>query len=478
MHDIVIRQGTVIDGTGAPRRQADVAIDQGRISDVGPSVGRGREEIDARGRIVAPGFIDSHTHDDAALLVEPAMTPKISQGVTTCVCGNCGVSLAPLPAGDLPEPLNLISPPGRPRFARSADYLQALREQPAAVNSVPLLGHSALRASVMDRTDRPARADEVVAMQALARDALRAGFHGISTGTFYAAAAQASTEEIIEVCQPLRSEGGVFATHMRDEGAFVLQSLDETARIARALGVLAVVSHHKVAGRANHGRSVETLAWVDAQQAAPEALRLALDCYPYSASSTVLRADRVAQAERTLLSDCPAFPQFVGRDVDALAVELGLTVAALCDKLAPAGAVYFSMAEADVERILQHPATMIGSDGIPLQARPHPRLWGSFPRVLGHYCRGRGLFPLETAVHKMTGLTAGRFGLTDRGVLEPGRAADITIFDADRVLDQASFDEPATAAVGIETVLVNGRVAWRDGQVQALAGRLLSPAGR
>jgi N-acyl-D-amino-acid deacylase len=476
MFDLVIRHGTVIDGSNAPRRQADVAIDQGRIVEVGHGIGRGREEIDATGRIVAPGFIDAHTHDDLAMLVQPHMRPKISQGVTTCVCGNCGVSLGPLPDGPLPEPLNLLADGPGTRFPSAAAYLDALRGQACAVNSVPLLGHSALRATLMDRTDRAADAREVAAMNALVDEALRAGYHGVSTGTFYAGAAHATTDEVIGVLAPLSRHGGVFATHMRDEGEHVLRSIDETAAIGRALGVTTIVSHHKVAGLANHGRSTETLSRIarhrDVQSATP-GFDLVLDCYPYAASSTVLRADRVRAAERTLLTSCDRLPHFVGRDVAQIATELGLSIEAACEHLQPAGAVYFAMNEADVERILAWPATMIGSDGIPLQARPHPRLWGTFPRVLGHYCRGRGLFPLETAVHKMTGLTAARFGLADRGLIAPGMAADVTVFDAEAVIDRATFDEPEQDSAGIEWVVVNGQVAWAQGQAGALAGRLL-----
>jgi N-acyl-D-amino-acid deacylase len=473
MLDLVIRHGCVVDGSNAPRRMADVGVQGDRIVEVGTHVGRGKEEIDARGRIVAPGFIDAHTHDDLALLVAPQMAPKISQGVTTCVCGNCGISLGPLPRGDLPEPLNLLGADDASRFATASAYLEALRSTPAAVNSVPLLGHSSLRATVMDRTDRPASASEIAAMRALAHDALQAGCHGISTGTFYASAAQATTEEVIEVCSPLRMLGGVFATHMRDEMDDVMRSIDETATIGRALGVMTIVSHHKLAGRANHGRSAQTLARLAELQQTQD---LSLDCYPYVAGSTTLRADRVAVAERSVITASASHPELVGREVGELARELGLSVAALCDRISPGGATYWMMSEADVERILAFADTMIGSDGIPLQSKPHPRLWGTFPRVLGHYCRGRGLFPLETAVHKMTGLTARRFGLADRGQVAPGMAADLCIFDADRVLDQASYDEPERPSVGIDWVIVNGQVAWRHGEAAALAGRLLPRA--
>ena len=475
MYDLVIRHGTVIDGTAAARRTADVAVQADRIVAVGTGLGRGREEIDASGRIVAPGFIDAHTHDDLALLVQPGLRPKISQGVTTCVCGNCGVSIAPLPDGDLPEPLNLLSGPGLPRFGKAADYLQALRDQPAAVNSVPLLGHSALRASVMDRTDRQARPAEIEAMRQLAAGALQAGYHGISTGLFYASASQATTEEVIEVCAPLTTLGGVYCTHMRDESAGVMASIEETARIGRALGVRAIISHHKVAGLPHHGRTVQTLERIQQLQATQD---LGLDAYPYTASSTVLTAGRVATAERAFVTTSGPYPEVAGRDVHELAREWDVSIDELCTRLQPAGAVYFSMAEADVERVLAYPGTMIGSDGIPLQASPHPRLWGTFPRVLGHYCRDRGLFDLETAVHKMTGLTAQRFGLADRGVISPGKAADLVVFDAEQVADRATFEDPNQDSAGIDWVVVNGQVAWRQGEAGALAGRLLERPSR
>ena len=471
MHDLVIRNADIIDGAGTPRRSGDIAIAAGRLVEIGRDVGRGREEIDAKGLIAAPGFIDCHTHDDLALLVDPAMTPKISQGVTTCVCGNCGVSLAPLPDGNLPEPLNLMADDPTARFPTAKAYLDALVDARPACNSVPLMGHTTLRAKVMDRTDRPASDREVAAMAALLREALQAGFHGVSTGTYYAGAAHATTGEIINALQPLKDLGGVYATHMRDEADSVLTSIEETAAIGRALGVTAVISHHKTSGRPNHGRSTETLARI-ADLAKSQSL--ALDVYPYTAGSTVLRADRVEIADRTLITASASCPQYVGREANELATELGITVAQLCERLAPAGATYFMMREDDVERIMAFDGAMIGSDGIPLQAKPHPRLWGTFPRVLGHYCRDRGLFSLETAVHKMTGLTARRFGLTDRGVLAVGKAADLVLFDAATVADRATFEDPELPSAGISQVIVNGEIAWRDGAPLALAGRLLA----
>lgn len=471
MFDLLIRQGTLIDGSNTPRRVADVAITAGRIVEIGQITGPSREQIDAAGRIVAPGFIDAHTHDDLAVIAEPDMTAKITQGVTTCVCGNCGVSAAPLPDGRLPEPLNLVSLAKIGRFHRTAEYLEAVRDTPSAVNTVPLLGHSALRASVMGDPFRAATSAEIESMRGLAEQALREGYHGISTGTFYASAAQATTAEIIGVCEPLTRLGGVFTTHMRDEGDQILDSINETASIGRALGVRAIISHHKVAGIANHGRSSQTLAVIDALR---QSQQIGMDCYPYSASSTVLRADRVRISERTLITHSKPFPQHAGRELNELARELGKTIDELCALLDPAGAIYFSMSETDVERILAHPGTMIGSDGIPMQEKPHPRQWGTFPRVLGYYCRERRLFPLETAVYKMTGLVAREFGLADRGLIAAGKAADVCIFDEQQVIDRASFEAPTQACVGIDCVIVNGRVAWREGRHLARPGRLLT----
>ncbi len=469
--DLIIRNGTLIDGTNTPRRRADVAVTQGRVMEIGVIHGTAREEINAQGRIVAPGFIDAHTHDDLAVLAEPDMTPKISQGVTTCVCGNCGVSAAPLPAGELPEPLNLVGLPGLPRFGEARDYLDAVRDLPSAVNVVPLLGHSALRAMVMDKLARAATTGEIAAMRTLADDAMRAGYHGMSTGTFYGSAAHATAEEIIGVCAPLTTHGGIYTTHMREESDDVLRSIEETAHIGRALGVKTIISHHKVAGVQNHGRSVQTLQRIASLQ---QTQALGLDCYPYSASSTVLRADRVKISEKTIITVCKPHPEFAGREVNALARDLGKSIDELCALLQPAGATYFMMDEADVERILQFPGTMIGSDGLPLQEKPHPRQWGTFPRVLGHYCRSRGLFSLETAVYKMTGLPAREFKLHDRGVIKAGNAADITVFDADTVIDCATFDAPMQPSAGIDCVIVNGRIAWRDGMHLARAGQLLA----
>ena len=459
--DLLLRNAVIFDGTGAARHHGDVALADGRITAVGRlAAADASTVIDLGGRAVAPGFIDVHTHDDRLLLADPSMAPKASQGVTTVVVGNCGVSLAPLGNRPAVPPINLVADGESQRFDSFADYFARLAVEPAAINSAALIGHTTLRVVTMADLERPANADEIARMRALVEEGLAAGALGVSTGTYYAPAAAATAEEIRAVCAPLAGSGALIASHIRDEGVRVLESMTEAMSIARSLRVRQVISHHKVIGRENFGRSRETLALLDDARLDTD---VCLDCYPYPASSTVLRADAVAQAGRTLVAWSKARPQAAGRYLDELAAERGVTVEALIAELQPAGAIYFSMDEADVERILAHPETMIGSDGLPHDVFPHPRLWGAFPRVLGHYARHRGIFSLETAIHKMTALPAARFGLADRGVIAPGAAADLVIFDPDRVRDTATFAQPKQPAAGIDAVYVNGVAVWRDG---------------
>ncbi len=470
--DLMLRSATLFDGSGAPRRRADVALRDGRIAAVGvldPS--QADQTIDLHGLALAPGFIDVHTHDDRLLLADPSMAPKLSQGVTCVVTGNCGISLAPLGTHEAVPPLNLVANGADQRFDSFADYFAALEAAPPSINLAALVGHTSLRVVAMSALDRAATPAEVARMQALVVEALHAGVIGLSTGTYYAPAAAATADEIRTVCEPLRGSGALIASHIRDEGAQVLESMREAIAIADALGLRQVISHHKVIGRANFGRSRETLALLDAARLHSDVCQ---DCYPYTASSTVLQQDTARMASRTLVAWSRAQPAAAGRWLDELAQQQGLALEAMVDALQPAGAIYFSMDEADVERILAHPETMIGSDGLPHDTFPHPRLWGAFPRVLGHYARERGLFSMETAVHKMTGLPAARFGLAGRGRVVPGAAADLVVFDAETVCDAATFAQPLQPALGIHRVYVNGTLAWNDGaDTGARAGRVL-----
>jgi N-acyl-D-amino-acid deacylase len=399
------------------------------------------------------------------------MTPKISQGVTTVITGNCGISLGPLVHASPPSPLDLIDDGNAYHFKTFGEFMAALEATPAATNAACLVGHTTLRVAAMERLEGAANPAEAARMQAMVHEAMAAGAIGLSTGTYYPPAAGATTEEIIEVAKPLARFGGRYVTHMRNEDDRITEAMQEAFRIGREAGVPVIISHHKVVGVRNYGRSTETLAILEE---ARKSQQVCIDCYPYIASSTMLRADRIPLSSRIIITWSKPHPEYAGIDLAEAAQRMGLTQEVAVAKLRPAGAIYFSMDEADVQRILKFEDTMVGSDGLPHDVKPHPRLWGTFPRVLGHYSRDLGLFPLETAVYKMTGLTAQKFGIVERGRLAPGCFADITIFDADSVADAATFNAPTTRARGIDTVIVNGTPVWRaDRATGARPGRVL-----
>jgi N-acyl-D-amino-acid deacylase len=470
--DLLLKNGVVIDGSGNPRYRADVAIQNGKISAVGPDLQvQADTVVDVAGASISPGFIDVHTHDDRLVLADPSMQPKVSQGATTVITGNCGISLAPLGRTTAVPPLNLVADDSEQRYGSFKEYFEALEKTPSAMNVASLAGHTTMRAVTMQQLDRPANADEIAQMQKLVQEALDAGVVGVSTGLYYAPAQAATAEEIQAVFEPLRGTNAVIASHIRNEAEQVLEAMTEAMSIANALGVRQVISHHKVNGRANHGRSVETLALIDQASTRGD---VCMDCYPYVASSTVLRQDAVEQAARTLIAWSTPKPETAGRYVDDLLKQQNLGLTEFLASLQPAGAIYFSMDEADVERIMAHPETMIGSDGLPHDTFPHPRLWGAFPRVLGHYSRDRKIFSLETAIHKMTGMPAAKFGLKDRGMIAPGFAADLVVFDPEQVRDLATFTDPKRPAAGIQRVYVNGVTSWRNGaSTGARAGQVL-----
>ncbi len=470
--DLLLKNGVVIDGTGNPRYRADVAISNGKISAVGLNLDvQASTVIDVAGATISPGFIDVHTHDDRLVLADPSMQPKVSQGATTVITGNCGISLAPLGRTNPVPPLNLVADESPQRYDTFKEYFAALEQTPSAINVASLAGHTTMRAVTMQDLNRPANESEIAQMQKLVQEALDAGVVGVSTGLYYAPAQAATADEIKAVFEPLRGTSAVIASHIRNEAEQVLEAMTEAMSLANALGVRQVISHHKVNGRANHGRSTETLALIDEASTRGD---VCMDCYPYVASSTVLRQDAVEQAARTMIAWSTAKPETAGRYVDELLKEQSLDLTAFLASLQPAGAIYFSMDEADVERIMAHPETMIGSDGLPHDTFPHPRLWGAFPRVLGHYTRDRKIFSLETAIYKMTGMPAAKFGLKDRGVIAPGYAADLVVFDPEQIRDCATFSDPKRPAAGIQRVYVNGVASWRNGaSTGARAGQVL-----
>ncbi len=460
-HDLIIHNGVLIDGTGADRITADVGITGDRIDAIGDlSSHTASDRIDAAGNIVAPGFIDVHTHDDHALLSKPDMAYKASQGVATVVAGNCGISLAPLSfTGDRPPPpLDLLG--DGYRFPKMADLFAALDETPPALNAALLCGHTTLRVGAMDELGRGATDDEIAAMRTELAEALDAGAIGMSTGLFYPPANAAPTDEVIRLAELLGPAGALYTTHLRDEGEHLQESLEEAFEIGRASGAKVVLSHHKSAGASNFGKTKESLALIDRVRTEQD---VTLDVYPYHASSTVLSKSRLGESRRVIVTWSEARPDVAGRDLDDIAAEMGCDLEEAVDALQPAGAIYFAMDEEDVQRVLKYPHAMVASDGLPHDVFPHPRLWGTFPRVLGHYSRDLGLITLEDAVHRMSGLPAAEFGLTDRGSIAVGNYADIVVFNAETVIDRADFNHPTEAAAGIEIVFVNGKPVWRDG---------------
>jgi N-acyl-D-amino-acid deacylase len=470
--DLLIQRASLYDGAGTPPAVGDLAVTGDKIAVIGDLRNwHAHETIDAQGLALAPGFIDVHTHDDRALLIGD-MGNKTSQGVTSVVVGNCGVSLAPLTLRAAPPPpLDLIGAQADFRYPSFADYMAALDRQPPAVNAACLVGHSTLRVGAMDRLDRPATADEIAAMRATLQEALDAGAIGLSTGLDYQPAEKAPTAEVQALAALLKPAGAIHTTHMRSEGDHVIEAMDEAFAIGRSADVPVVISHFKVHGKANFGRSAETLAKFDAQRLRQP---LALDAYPYSASSTVLKSQEIGEAPKVMVTWSVPHPEATGRMLDAIAAEWGCSLTDAAKKLQPAGAVYFAMDEADVRRILSYPHTMIGSDGLPHDAHPHPRLWGSFPRVLGHYARELGLFPMEEAIRRMTSLPAERFGLTARGRLKQNYAADLVLFDPKTVKDRATFEDPKQVSAGIVAVWVNGKTVWHDGKATGTrSGRAL-----
>ena len=475
-YDLIVRNASLLDGSGTPARSGDLAVVGDTISRIEPagtlSAASGRIVIEADGLALAPGFIDAHTHDDRAVVDNPGMEFKISQGITSVVTGNCGISLAPaILDGPPPPPLNLLGDRAVFEFPRFAEYADRLARVLPAVNVVSLIGHGSLRASTM--ADPFGRADErvVTDMRRMLATALEEGASGFSTGLFYPINAPADVEEVAALAELLRDHQGVYATHMRDEHDGVMESLSETFATAARAGVPVVVSHHKCAGRANWGRSRETLPLVEAAACRQP---VGLDAYPYTAGSTVLDPRFVQEDIRTMVTWCTPHPELTGRELGDIAREWGCTMREAAERLNPAGGIYFQMDEADVRRILAFPRTMIGSDGLPHDTHPHPRLWGAFPRVLGHYARDERLFSVEEAVRKMTGLTAEQFGLRDRGLLREGFAADLVLFDPARVKDTATFEKPIAPAEGIERVVVNGVLSYTATLgVCGRAGRLL-----
>jgi N-acyl-D-amino-acid deacylase len=481
MTAIVVRQAAVYDGSGAEPTVTDVAVDGGRIAALGTYAGpRPAVEIDGTGLALAPGFVDVHTHDDGAVLVHPHMRFKLAQGCTSVVVGNCGFSAAPTA---LASRGGILA--GAAAGERFADYFAAVTAGRPAVNVATQVGHNSLRFEVAGNDKRPATETEIARMQDLAAQAMDDGACGLSSGLIYQPGRYSDTEELIAVAAAVAPYGGLYNTHMRNEGDRLLEAVEEALRIGREAGVAVNISHHKAAGRRNWGRVRDSLARVDAANA--DGGDVTLDVYPYVAGSGPMnqyfdlsRID-VELAANIRLATCKDFPAYEGRHLTDIAAETGETLEALVRRILTAPqrlqtiCIQFLMQEPDIVANLQHPLVMVGSDGIPdLAGRPHPRLYGTFPRVLGRYVREESVLPLAEAVRRMTSLSCDRFGLAERGRVREGWWADLVLFDPATVADTATWDDPQQEPVGIRLVVVNGEVAYRDGvHTGAGAGRPL-----
>jgi N-acyl-D-amino-acid deacylase len=527
--DVLIRNGEVIVGTGAPRRRADVVVKSGRIAAVGDVCGwEAGVTLDASGLVVAPGFIDMHTHSDLSLLLNPRAESHVRQGVTTEVIGMCGFSPAPAPGARAEAIRAMFGGWGREvewRWGRYGEYLDALRSTGASVNVVPVVGHGVIRAGIVGDENRRASARELARMQEAVRQAMEAGAFGLSSGLTYAPGMFADSDELAALASVMAEQRGIYFSHIRGEGANLLDAVGEAIEIGRRAGVPVEISHLKAEGRAHWGRTVPALAQID--QARAGGVAVGFDVYPYTAWNTGLgqtlpawaregdleavlgrltdpatRARLIGEIEqeadgdpgrweRRLLASAETERNraFQGMTMAEIAARRGTppietVLDILVEERMDASLVGFGMCEEDVRRVLSHPTATIGSDsaaaapyGILGQGHPHPRAYGSFARVLGHYCRDEKLFPLEEAVAKMTGGPAAHLGLRDRGQIAPGFAADIVIFDPTAIADTATYQRPQQYAVGVRWVIVNG-VIEVDGEehLGRVAGRVLERA--
>jgi N-acyl-D-amino-acid deacylase len=489
-YDLLIRGGRVIDGTGAPPRDADVAVAEGRIAAVGSVDGEAVRVIDAAGRAVAPGFIDVHSHDDVALLLDPRLDFKAAQGVTTVVCGNCGIGAAP--ANERLEQfyargLEVILGPLKDFAWRSlGQFYDAVRAARPAVNAAFLVPHGALRIATMGWEQRAPSEAELAEMKEHLREGMAAGAAGLSTGLIYVPGTFAETGELIELTKVVAEFGGIYVSHIRDEGYRLLEAVEEAIRIGEEAGVPVQISHHKAGGRDNWGRTKESLALIGAARA--RGVQVTIDAYPYTANSTALaalarggRLTRFVDPESILVASVKRQHQYEGKRLDEVAAMMDLPVEEAITRLLreednAVAAVMFSMDEGDVQRVLRYPACMIGSDGLPSPTgKPHPRLYGTFPRVLGHYARDEKLFSQEEAVRRMTSLPATTFQLAGRGEVREGFWADLVVFDPDTIADIATYDDPRRYPAGIDCVVVNGQVVVENGTVERVpAGQVLA----
>ncbi|MEO9255368.1 MAG: D-aminoacylase [Tepidiformaceae bacterium] len=481
--DITIRNARIIDGSGRPAFAGDVEVSDGRIQRVGEA-GAAAREIDAHGKVLAPGFIDTHSHDDGAFLRYPGMEFKLAQGVTSEVSGNCGFSTIPNEPGRVFMPGDIASAKHSP-WTDLDGYFAACMAAKPAINNIMLVGHNRVRAFVVGLDKRTATADEVAAMRGHVAKAMEQGACGFSTGLIYEPGRYSDTAEVVALASECAPRDGLYATHMRNEGDKLLDAVEESLTIAHEAGVGLHISHHKSAGKRNWGRIGESFARVHRAEA--EGMSVTFDVYPYTAGSgpmwQYVNLERIDTewAANVMLNSCPDDTTLEGKMLPEIAAEKGWELDETVRQVlgSPRGkqvvCTHFIIDEADIETNLRDPRVMIGSDGIPdLNGRPHPRLFGTMPRVLAKYVRDRHVLSLEEAVRRMTSLAADRFGLTARGLIKEGNFADLVLFDPETVQDMATYQQPKQEPAGIAMVMVNGQIACENGKhTEVGSGRML-----
>lgn len=486
-YDLIIRNGSVIDGTGAPAQTGSIGIIGDRIDAVGEVSGSAAREIDARGRVVAPGFIDVHTHDDAAVIRDPRVDFKVMQGVTTGVIGNCGAGVAPAndsfrqyyKVGFAP-----ILGECELRWSSTAEFFDAVDEAHPACNVAAYVPHGVVRYNAAGLKREPPTEAELGDMKALIDEAMQAGAIGMSSGLVYVPGAYARTEELIELARIVGSYGGIYTSHIRNESEDLLSAVDEAIRIGEESSCGVQLSHHKSAGPGAYGLTKQSLPHIAAARA--RGVDVTIDCYPYVASSSSLaamfrigRGAAFESAPAIIASVKYDHEKYEGRYISDIAEELDLPISdairkILHDEENSPSVIMFLMDEDDVRRVIADDHCMLGSDGLPSEGKPHPRLYGTMARAIQRYVREEPVMTLEEAVRKMTSLPARKHLLKDRGVLAPGAFADLVLFDSSTIADVATYQEPRQYPTGIEYVIVNGAVAVDAGaQTDARSGRML-----
>jgi N-acyl-D-amino-acid deacylase len=516
---LLVRGARIADGTGSLLRDGDVLLERGTIAAIaahGELSPDGRRVLDAAGAVLAPGFIDAHSHADNAPLLAEDDTTKVLQGVTTEVVGNCGFSLAPVATArrdELAQLLERLFPPVELGWATGAELFEYLERRGAVTNWAPLVGHNTLRVAAAGTHDRPLSAAEWTVAERLLDEALEAGAFGLSSGLIYPPGVFAATEELVGFARRMPA-GRVYATHMRNEGPRLLESIEEAIQIGERADCRVQISHLKAVGRASWGRVEAGLERLDTARAG--GLSAGQDAYPYEATSTMLTTvlpawfqdggpetmlarlrepDALARARAELAADDDVVWEAItvastgshaheGTGLPQLAEQIGgdpfdALVHVLREERLRVSMVRFAMSEADIETVLAHPQTMIGSDGLPpgVGGRPHPRLFGTFPRVLGRFVRERGLLSLPEAIARMTSLPADGFGLVRRGRIAPGQIADLVLFDPETVAEGGDYGDPIHPPVGIDTVIQGGHIVVQGGRwLGVRRGRRLVPA--